>query len=391
MTLRHGDVELTTTTSESSLPPTKTINTAILKTAPDDSSSEDVPTNSTFTDTQNMLRMGKRQELVRSFRLLSIAAFTAIATAAWELGLFLLSPGLINGGRSGLIYSTLWNFLGFLPVYLSMAEMASIAPIAGAQYHWVSEFAPEKYQKVLSYMTGWTSTIAWQAGNAMGVILTGTLIQSIILVNDEEYGFENWQGTLLAIAVMAVAYIVSVYGHKSLPKWQLALFGIHVAAYFGYLVPVWINAPKATHTEVWSSFSNSGGWSSTGLAVLVGQLPGISQQIGIDTAAHMSEEVRDAAYTVPRAMLFVYIFNMVIIFPGILTVCYHIPDLDAALDDPTTYPAIYVLRQAMSTGWMTVVLAITVFILMASNVVYLAAVTRDLYAFARDHGLPFSG
>ena len=28
------------------------------------------------------------------------------------------------------------------------------APTCGGQYHWVSEFAPPKYQKVLSYLTG---------------------------------------------------------------------------------------------------------------------------------------------------------------------------------------------------------------------------------------------
>lgn len=76
-----------------------------------------------------------------------------LLAVAWELGIFVISPGLIDGGRSGLIYSTLWNFIGFAPVYLSMAEMASMAPIAGAQYHWVSEFAPESMQKPLSYVS----------------------------------------------------------------------------------------------------------------------------------------------------------------------------------------------------------------------------------------------
>ncbi|KAI5361429.1 Putative amino acid/polyamine transporter I [Septoria linicola] len=347
-------------------------------------------TKSTHADTANMQRMGKNQELVRHFKFLSIAAFTALATAAWELGLFLLTPGLINGGRSGLVYSTLWNFLGFAPIYLSMAEMASIAPIAGAQYHWTSEFAPEKYQRILSYLTGWTSTIAWQAGNAMGIFLVGSLVQTIILVNNENYTFPSWHGTLLAIGAMLIAYTVNVYGSKALPKWQIAVFVVHVAAYFGYLVPVWANAPKATHTKVWNTFENTGGWSSTGLAVLVGQLSGISQQCGIDTAAHMSEEVRDASYTIPRAMFAVYVINMLILFPGVLTVCYAMPDLEAALADSTTYPAIYVLRQSMSVTGITIILALICFLLTASNIVYLAAVSRDLYAFARDKGLPFS-
>lgn len=83
-------------------------------------------TKSTNEDAAGMRRMGKDQQLVRHFRLLSISSFVALATAAWEIGLFVLTPGLVDGGRSGLIYNVLWNFIGFGPIYLSMAEMASM-------------------------------------------------------------------------------------------------------------------------------------------------------------------------------------------------------------------------------------------------------------------------
>lgn len=104
----------------------------------------------------------------------------------------------------------------------------------------------------------------------------------------------------------------------------------------------------------------------------------------------MSEEVKDASYSIPRAMITVYIVNFLLIFPALITVCYHIPSVQTALNDPTTYPAIYVLRQSMSTGWITLILVIICLLNVASNIVYLAAVSRDLFAFARDKGLPFS-
>lgn len=109
---------------------------------------------STSSDVRNMRRMGRNQELVRHFRMMSMISFVAVATSAWETTLFVLTPALTNGGRAGLVWSSIWSFICFAPIYLSMAEMASMAPIAGAQYHWVSEFAPEKYQKILSYITG---------------------------------------------------------------------------------------------------------------------------------------------------------------------------------------------------------------------------------------------
>ena len=310
----------------------------------EDASSDNITseaTKSTHADIQGMRRMGKEQQFVRNFRQLSIVSFVALATASWEIGLFIITPALVNGGAPGLVWSSLWSWIGFAPIYISMAEMASMAPIAGAQYHWVSEFAPDNYQKFLSYMAGWISTIAWQAGNAMGIFLAGSIVQTIILINNENYGFDAYQGTLLAIAMVVVAYIMNIYGAKFLPYWQNAFFVLLIAVYFAYIIPIWVSAPKASHFQVWTQFKNEGGWSSTGLAVMVGQLTGISEQVGIDTTAHMSEDVKNAGKVIPKTMLIIYVLNFVLLFPALLTICYHIPDLDAALADETTYPAIY--------------------------------------------------
>lgn len=84
---------------------------------------------------------------------------------------------------------------------------------------------------------------------------------------------------------MAIAYVGNVYGAKALPYWQNAVFAVHILAYFGYIIPVWVSAPVATHKQVWTEFQNEGGWSSVGFAVLVGQLTGISAQAGIDTVS----------------------------------------------------------------------------------------------------------
>lgn len=160
-----------------------------------------------------------------------------------------------------------------------------MAPITGAQCHWVSEFAPDRYQKFLSCLTGWISTVAWQAGNAMGIFLTESLVQTIILINNENYGFPAYQGCLLALGVLAICYVANVYGAKTLHYWQNAFFLLHILAYFAYIIPIWVNAPAATHHQVWSEFENDGGWSNMALAILVGQLTGISEQVGIDTVS----------------------------------------------------------------------------------------------------------
>ncbi|KAK4949133.1 hypothetical protein LTR10_012506 [Elasticomyces elasticus] len=200
-------------------------------------------TKSTPKDAADMKRMGKQQQLVRRFQFLSTVSFVALATAAWEIGLFVLTPGLVDGGRAGLVWNVLWNIVGFGLIYLSMAEVRPNG---------------------------------------------GSLVQTMILLNDDSYGFPSWQGTLLAFMAVAMAYTGVVYGAKFLPYWQNAVFIVHVGAYLGYIIPIWVNSPRASHKQVWTGFENQGGWSSMGLSVLVGQLAGISTQCGgIDTAAHM--------------------------------------------------------------------------------------------------------
>ena len=114
----------------------------------------DGTTKSSPKDASDMRRMGKSQQLIRRFRSITIIAFIGTAVSAWEYAMFLVSPGLVDGGRAGLLYNVFWSFFGFGAIYLSLAEMASMAPIAGSLYHWVSEFAPEGYQQVMSYFTG---------------------------------------------------------------------------------------------------------------------------------------------------------------------------------------------------------------------------------------------
>ena len=61
---------------------------------------------------------------------------------------------LIDGGPALLFWGMIICIVGMSCVYASLAEMASMSPTAGGQYHWVSEFAPPRIQKILSYIVG---------------------------------------------------------------------------------------------------------------------------------------------------------------------------------------------------------------------------------------------
>ncbi|KAJ5472379.1 hypothetical protein N7530_006380 [Penicillium desertorum] len=105
--------------------------------------------------------------------------------------------GLENGGLADMFWSCIWTFIGFGYIIASLSEMASIAPTDGGQYHWVSEFSSPRYQKFLSYITGWMSVLAWQSGTASGSFLTGTIIQGLISVRNPDYDVKGCKALYL--------------------------------------------------------------------------------------------------------------------------------------------------------------------------------------------------
>jgi len=64
------------------------------------------------------------------------------------------APALRNGGPSALVWGMILSISGTMALALSLAEMASICPIAGAQYHWTALFAPPKIQAFMTWMQG---------------------------------------------------------------------------------------------------------------------------------------------------------------------------------------------------------------------------------------------
>lgn len=85
------------------------------------------------------------------------------------------------------------------------------------------------------------------------------------------------------MATILIVGCINVFGSKLIPKLQNAFMILHVLGYLCFIIPIWVNAPKASFESVSTEFSNGGGWSTLALSVLVGQLSGTYTQIGVDT------------------------------------------------------------------------------------------------------------
>ncbi|KAK8091325.1 GABA-specific permease [Apiospora phragmitis] len=350
-------------------------------------------------DRRDMMRMGKAQELKRNFRFLSIFGFSMILMQSWEAVISLSSIGLTNGGTAGSIWMYLVCWAGFGFVNVSMAEMSSMAPTTGGQYHWVSEFAPKRHQKFLSYVMGWMCVLAWQTGCASTAYIAGSQIQSLVALNYETYVPQGWHGTMLSIAVNAFSVFFNVALARKLPLIEAGLLTIHVFGFVGIMVTLWVLAPRTPAVEVFTTFNDGGGWGSIGGSTMIGIMSGIYPLLGADAAVHMSEELQDAAKTLPRSMIWTTFFSgafeYVCAFLGkgwvmLITFCSCLGDINEVISSPT--PFITVFHNATQTkSGATAMSAFVIVMTVAGNLTGVATASRQLWAFSRDQGMPLSG
>lgn len=243
----------------------------------------------TIFDRSDMRRLGKKQEYRRVFSPLATFGFISMYLCTWEYILVSVSSGLINGGFGGLVWEYIFTAFAFGSVVITMAEMTSMAPTSGGQYHWISEFSPPRYQRYLSYAAGWTSALGWLTGNASGYFILSTLVKALVEVYYPNWTFTNWQATLVMIFFLITTIYFNTWGARLLPAIEIVSLLFHLAGFIITIVPLWVLAPKNSASDVFGPVVNGGGWSHTGTSFLVGTITILFSNLGPDAAVHIGK------------------------------------------------------------------------------------------------------
>ncbi|KAK2750745.1 hypothetical protein FQN57_002818 [Myotisia sp. PD_48] len=352
---------------------------------------EIVGSGSRSRDDSQLARLGKKPVLKRNFGFLTILGFSCTVLVTWEGSLIVFLAGLQNGGPSGIIYGYILVWMGTLSVFITLSELASMAPTSGGQYHWVSMLAPRSSRKFLGYITGWMIITGWQAMAASAVYLTGTLIQSLILLTHPEYlpNMQNWHGTLLIWGVVLLCYAINTALGSLLAKFEGVVLIIHILGFFGVIFPLAFKSERATSGEVFNTFMNLGGWHTQGLSFCVGILGNVFAFMGGDGAIHMSEEIRNAAVVIPRSLLTGLMVNGTLGFAMLIATLYCMGDIEAAIHENPHSPFMAIFRNAVqSRAAAAAMSAVLVFMAFSCSTGVVASASRVYWAFARDRGLP---
>lgn len=215
------------------------------------------------------------------------------------------------------------------------------------------------------------------------------MTQGLIILTDPIYEPHPWHTVMLYWCVILFGVLVNTVIGNWLPEFESLILILHVVGLFAILFPLVILAPHTQPSQVFQTFINSGEWPTNGLSFFVGLLGNVFAFLGGEGAIHMSEEIRDAARIVPKAIVLSIVLNGVMGFGMALALLFCIGDIDAALHTTTGYPFVEIFYQGVQnlTG-AALMTSIIITLCLCATVGTVAAASRQLWAFSRDRAIP---
>jgi choline transport protein len=221
-------------------------------------------------------------------------------------------------------------------------------------------------------------------------MLSSLVIGMILLVNPGTQIGELWHVTLIMMLWLLLMVGFNIFLAQYLPLAEGIVLALHVFAFFAFLILFWTMAERSP-AEVFTTFFDGGGWGSLGTSALVGLSMPLWCFIGPDAGAHMSEELEDASVVLPRAMMWAVFFNGVFGIIMMITFVFCGGALDSVLESPTGVPVLQAVYNATGSVAGTIVMGtVLVVLVFFAAVSVTAASSRQIWAFSRDKGLPFS-
>lgn len=233
--------------------------------------------------------------------------------------------------------------------------------------------------------------LGWQTAAGFVTYLTGKQISALIILWNPSYAPQPWHGMLIVWAILVVCLFFNIFCAKKLPLIEGIIVILHLAGFFAVIIPLWVMGDRSPSGAVFTAFEDNMMWGSVPLATMVGLTGAAGVFVGVEAGAHMSEEVRNASHVIPRAMMWTWLGNGILGWIMAITFAFCVGDTMSVLLTPLGSQQVQVFldttgSKASATGLTCITLVIGIF----ACVAVMATNSRQLFAFARDSGVPFS-
>ncbi|EXJ82256.1 hypothetical protein A1O3_06069 [Capronia epimyces CBS 606.96] len=301
-----------------------------------------------------------------------------------------LITGIGSGGPVVFTWGQIMIFIFSLCVACSLAEMASAFPHPGGQYYWASRLAPQSIRRGVSYLVGLLSWAGVVLTCASGTLAIPSMVIGMLILRNPDFSFHPWQ---LFVGYQITNIFIASFNFVEflLPKASLFNMWWSVTSIVIIFITVLAASPtKQSGSFVFTDYINVSGWSD-GIAFLTGMLGANWGFTNLDAVTHMAEEIPNPRVNIPRALMATVITGIGVSFPYAVGLMFSIQSVDDILTTPTGVPSLALFRQVLGNDAGAIGLQCLILIAFVGAIQGVHTwQARVAWAFARDHGWPFS-
>ncbi|KAG2234672.1 hypothetical protein INT48_005824 [Thamnidium elegans] len=299
---------------------------------------------------------------------------------------------MMSGGSIAIIWGWVLVSVFTFGVGLSLAEICSAYPVTGGLYIWVSRLAPPEYVPIMCWLTGWCNWLGLTVAITSADLGLAQFLSSVIAIENPNYNADiYWQYGIFLVILVVHGIINSMHVKYNGFFNQTSLYWHIIGTFLIIIVALALTPNKPSAKWVFTYFENDTGFSSSSYAFLIGLLQSQYTLSGFDSAAHMSEETRDAARSAPKGILYAIGAAAITGFVFMLSVNFCVQDFQRQIVEATISPQMtQVFLDGVGYKWTVVFTVIIMGAMFFSGSALTLGSSRMVYAFARDGAMPFS-
>lgn len=336
---------------------------------------------------------GYKPELRRNFSTLALLGCGFGLTNSWCGISGSLVTGISSGGPMMIVYGIIIIFVVSLCIAVTLSELASAMPNAGGQYYWTMKLAPKKYAPMASYMCGayaWAGSVFTSA--SVTITISTTVVGAYYLGAGKTEAPPRWTVFVTYEITNALLVLFNMY-EKPLP--MISQMALYISLVSFVVITIVVLAKSSGHYQlaefVFVQFSNGTGWSSSGIAFIVGLINPNWSFSCLDAATHLAEETLSPETDIPKAIIGTVFIGFLTSFVYVISMFFSIRNLHDILSSNTGVPILDIYHQALSSrGGALVLISLFIVTAFSCNISSHTWQARLGWSFARDNGLPGS-
>ncbi|KDR78351.1 hypothetical protein GALMADRAFT_245494 [Galerina marginata CBS 339.88] len=350
----------------------------------------------TDEDDRELVALGYKPSFKREFTNLATISFAFSIMGLCSSIATTFNTPLLLGGPSSVVWCWILGACMCFTLGSSIAEIVSAFPTCGGLYTASAQLVPKKHRARVGWVVGWLNILGQIAGiSSTEFGLANMILGAITIGKNGNYEITAGKTVGLFAGLLVLHGLLNSVATRHLARFTKGFVFVNLGTTVVIIIVLLAKTARSDMHPANYVFGSggivnqTGGW-NTGIAFLFGLLSVQWTMTDYDATAHISEEVRRAAYAAPSAIFIAVIGTGLLgwLLNIVLILCSGpLENLPGA--SGSAFLEILVLR-AGKTGALIIwaFVCITAFFVVQTA---LQAASRTIYAFSRDHGLPDAG